>query len=31
MVGICNKFKFDGLFTVSNENRGGGFGNVMER
>ena len=24
MVGICNKFKFDGLFTVSNENKGGG-------
>ena len=24
MVGIRNKFKFDGLFTISNENKGGG-------
>ena len=25
MVGIRNKFRFDGLFTVSSENKGGGL------
>ena len=29
MVGIRNEFKFDGLFTISNENKGGGGGLAM--